>query len=197
VSDPITSEDAHLMRRVAAGDREAFLRLYDRYAARVHGLALRMMGEEMSAEEVTQDAFMRLWRRANTFDPERGRLIPWLLTITRRVALDRIRIEGRLPQAIDPQSQEAQLASPDGDPQEQRWSSLRFAVADLPSEQRVAIELAFYHGMSHRQIADHLSLPLGTVKTRIRLGMAKLRQSWFDSEQIHSERQSGTTEGTE
>jgi RNA polymerase sigma-70 factor (ECF subfamily) len=197
VSDPASIDDAQLMRLVAQGDRAAFLQIYDRYAARVHGLALRMLGDQMTAEEVTQDSFLRLWSRATTFNPARGKLLPWLLTIARRVALDRIRIESRLPYSIDPQSQDARPAmdtSSGGDREEQRWASLRFAIADLPDEQRQAIQLAFYHSMSHSQIAEYLSAPLGTVKTRIRLGMAKLRRTWFEDGEIQSGHQISNTE---
>jgi RNA polymerase sigma-70 factor (ECF subfamily) len=181
------SDDAELVERVAAGDRQAFLHLYDRYVPRVLGLAQRMLGERMAAEEVTQDAFVKLWTRAVTFNPARGTLLSWLLTVTRRTALDRLRLEGRRPQVVEPPDEEQGWDElPDGASggDEARWRSLRFAVADLPREQRLVIELAFYHGLSHSQIAEHARIPLGTVKTRLRLGMEKLRQSWLLEEEL-------------
>jgi len=175
------SEDAVLMRKVAGGDRRAFLSLYDEYAAKVYGLALRVLGDPMTAEEVTQDAFVRLWTRAETFNPDRGRLSSWLLTITRRIAIDQIRLEARRPpewNPSDPVKAMEKVPDPASQSEESRWATLRFALDKLPDEQRSVIELAFYHGMSHSQIAEHQSTPLGTVKTRLRLGMEKLRREW-------------------
>ena len=173
-------DDATLMRRVAQGDRRAFLHLYDKYAPRVNGLSLRMLRDEMTAEEVTQDAFLRLWTRATTFNPDRGRLLSWLLAITRRLAIDRIRLDARRPalsEANSPGKSWEQLPDAASQTEEARWLSMKFALFELPAEQREAIELAFYHGMSHGQIAEYLELPLGTVKTRLRLAMEKLRRS--------------------
>ena len=99
VSTPEQSEDPLLMKRVSDGDRRAFLTLYDRYSSKVYGLAIYMLGDEMTAEEVTQDAFLRLWTRAETYNPDRGKLSTWLLTITRRLAVDRIRLEARRPRS--------------------------------------------------------------------------------------------------
>lgn len=171
------------MRQVAEGDRAAFLQIYDRYAPKVFGLAVRMLGDKMAAEEVAQDAFVRLWTRARNFTPSRGKLIAWLLTITRHLALDKIRLDSRRPQLADLTSWEdarEYLADPDSETEEARWAGLRFAVRELPFEQGQAIALAYYQGMSHRQIAESLSLPIGTVKTRIRLGMEKLRRQWLE-----------------
>ncbi|RME13858.1 MAG: sigma-70 family RNA polymerase sigma factor [Ardenticatenia bacterium] len=176
------SDDAVLAQRVADGDRQAFLALYDRYAARVYGLALRMLGEHMAAEEVTQDTFLKLWTRADTYSPRKGALAAWLLTIARRTALDRIRLENRRPEFGeygDPEDAWQRLPDPRSNTPESRWRDLHFALLDLPEEQRRVIELAYYHGMSQSQIAAHLEIPLGTVKTRLRLGMEKLRRSWL------------------
>ncbi len=185
VSSYGTAEDATLMRKVAGGDRKAFLALYDRYAAKVHGLALRVLGDPMTAEEVTQDAFVRLWTRAETFNPDRGRLSSWLLTITRRICIDRIRLESRRPLTLNhsnPGHAPENIPDPASQTEEARWATLRFALSRLPEEQRSVIELAFYHGMSHSQIAEYQATPLGTVKTRIRLGMEKLRQEWVEAD---------------
>jgi len=177
-----TSKDARLAQRVARGDRQAFLVLYDRYASRVHGLALRMLGESMAAEEVTQDTFLKLWTRAGSFSPRKGSLLAWLMTIARRTALDRIRLENRRPEfgsPVDPEDAWLTLPDPQSDGAEARWRSLHFALLELPAEQRQVIELAYYHGMSQSQIAEYLGIPLGTIKTRLRLGMEKLRQAWL------------------
>lgn len=181
VSNPAQPEDALLMRKVSEGDRKAFLALYDRHAAKVFGLALRVIGDPMTAEEVTQDAFLRLWTRADTYNPDRGKLSSWLLTITRRLAIDQFRLEARRPLAWNPSNPEnavEKIPDPASQSEESRWATLRFALDRLPAEQRSVIELSFYHGMSHSQIADYQSTPLGTVKTRVRLGMEKLRREW-------------------
>jgi RNA polymerase sigma-70 factor (ECF subfamily) len=174
--------DAALVRLVAQGNQNAFLELYDHYSSRVYGLAIRMLGEEMAAEEVTQDTFLKLWTRADSYSPLKGTLLTWLLTITRRTAIDRIRLENRRPDlggVTQPDALWATLPAPHSATQESRWRSLHFAVLELPDEQRQVIELAYFHGMSQSQIADYLEIPLGTVKTRVRLSMDKLRQSWM------------------
>ncbi len=176
-------DDAELIRRVAERDRRAFAALYDRYAARVYALALRMLGETMAAEEVAQDTFLKVWARAGSYSPRKGAPAAWLLTIARRTALDRIRLENRRPEfgsRADPEDAWRALPDPQSDTQEARWRSLRFALLSLPDEQRQVVELAYYHGMSQRQIAEYLNAPLGTVKTRLRLGMDKLRRLWLE-----------------
>jgi RNA polymerase sigma-70 factor (ECF subfamily) len=140
-----------------------------------------MLGDGRTAEEVAQEVFLKLWTRADQYDPARGSVPAWLLTIARRSALDRIRLEGRRPPLSDfpaASGQPALAAGADGS-DEARWRALRFALHDLPAEQRRAIELSFYHGLSQREIAEFLGVPLGTVKTRIRLGMDKLRRAWI------------------
>ena len=188
---PLRSEDdVQLMLRVAQGDQQAFLRLYDRYAPRVFGLALRILGERMAAEEVTQDTFLKLWARARRYSPARGKVLSWLLTIARRTALDRLRLDNRRPDRhnpYDPEDLWKGLADPDSATEESRWRTLRFALLDLPAEQRQVIALAYYHGMSHREIAEYLGLPVGTVKTRLRLGMEKLRRAWVSSREDKSD----------
>ena len=176
--------DSELALRVAAGDRTAFLALYDRYAGRVYGLCLRMLQEPAAAEEVSQETFLKLWARAGQFDPRYGALVSWLLTIARHSALDRIRREARRPQLRAPDSDDrlSRIPDPSSESEEARWGSLRLALQEIPGEQRSAIELAYYHGMSHREIAEFLDIPLGTVKTRIRLGMKRLRRLWLQPE---------------
>lgn len=172
------NDDDKLVQRIAEGNRKAFLRLYDRYAAKVHGLALHMLRDPHSAEEVTQDAFMRLWTRAQTYRAQRGSLLGWLLTITRRLAIDRMRLESRRIQpTLSLDEDWLRIPDPASETVESRWRSLFFALLDLPIKQRLTIELAYYQGLSQAQIAEFLDVPLGTVKTRTRLGMKKLRQA--------------------
>lgn len=174
--------DEELARRVAAGDRAAFMVLYERFAARVYGLCLRMLREPGAAEEVSQDTFLKVWKRAGQFDPARGPLLTWLLVIARRTALDWMRRESRRPAAQETAAEDTaldRLPDPRSQSEEARWRSLRLALQDLPDEQRAAIELAYYQAMSHGDIAEFLKVPLGTVKTRIRLGMDRLRRVWL------------------
>jgi RNA polymerase sigma-70 factor (ECF subfamily) len=173
--------DSELMTRVARGDEHAFLMLYDRHAARVHALTLRILSDPMLAEEATQDAFLKLWSRARLFMNERGSLLLWLLTIARRTALDRLRLEGRRPvlsDSNDPDDMWQAIPDLDSVPEEARWRSLHFAVQSLQPDHRQVIELAYYQGLSQSEIAEVLGWPLGTVKTRLRAAMEQLRQKW-------------------
>lgn len=184
-------DDAALIARVARGDQEAFLALYDRYVARVHALTLYMLGDAMLAEEATQDTFLKMWSRAGLYLAERGSFPIWLLTIARRTALDRLRLEARRPTLSGPDDPEAAWpALPNGavEQEEARWRSLYFAVQSLPPEQRQVIELAYYQGLSQSDIAESLGWPLGTVKTRLRAAMEALRNYWLenDSPQIRN-----------
>jgi RNA polymerase sigma-70 factor (ECF subfamily) len=173
--------DTELVARIVNGDEQAFLALYDRHAARVHGLTLRILGDPMLAEEATQDTFLKVWSRARLFLNERGSLILWLMTIARRTALDRLRLEARRPMLSDSKDPEdLWQVLPDNDtlPEEARWRSLHFAVQSLQLEYRQVIELAYYQGLSQSEIAEVLGWPLGTVKTRVRAAMEKLREKW-------------------
>jgi RNA polymerase sigma-70 factor (ECF subfamily) len=174
-------DDAELVAQVAQGDKQAFLVLYDRYASRVHAVTVRVLRDPMLAEEATQDTFVKLWSRAHLFSSERGSLLIWLLTIARRVALDRVRLEARRPSLSDSNDpEEAWLNIPDVDTlsEENRWRSLYFAVQTLSVEHRQVIELAYYQGLSQSEIAETLGWPLGTVKTRLRAAMEQLRREW-------------------
>ncbi len=173
--------DNELIARVAQSDERAFLALYDRYAGRVHALTLRILRDPMQAEEATQDTFLKLWSRARLYLAERGNLLVWLLTIARRTALDRLRLESRRPVVNESDHPDDVFQSiPDQRtlPEESRWRSLHFAVQSLPSDQRTVIELAYFQGLSQSEIAETLGWPLGTVKTRLRAAMECLRQEW-------------------
>ena len=177
-------DDIELVHRVAQGDEGAFLTLYDRYVARVHALMLRILNDTMLAEEATQDTFLKLWSRARLYLQDRGSLLLWLLTIARRTALDRLRLEARRPMlsdANDPEETWDFLPDFETTQEESRWRSLYFAVQSLSSEYRQVIDLAYYQGMSQSEIAEVLGWPLGTVKTRLRAAMEQLRTVWNES----------------
>jgi len=174
-------DDLVLVQGVARGEQQAFLTLYDRHAARINALALHILGDSMMAEEVTQDTFMKLWSRARLYLSERGSFIVWLLTIARRTALDRLRMEKRRPllsDSNDPEELWPSMPDQSENPDEARWKSLYFAVHSLPHDQQVVVELAYYQGLSQSEIAAELGWPLGTVKTRLRAAMQALRQQW-------------------
>jgi RNA polymerase sigma-70 factor (ECF subfamily) len=178
-----TPDDVELVTRVTNGEEDAFLMLYDRYVGRIYALTLRILNNPMLAEEATQDTFLKLWSRARLYLNERGPLLLWLLTIARRTALDRVRLEGRRPMLSDANDpEEAWELIPDLEtmPEEARWRSLYFAVQSLQPEQRQVIELAYYQGLSQSEIAEVLGWPLGTVKTRLRTAMERLREKWND-----------------
>jgi RNA polymerase sigma-70 factor, ECF subfamily len=171
-----------LIRRMNMGDESALLELHSQYVNLVYSVAYRILGDPMAAEEVTQDTFMRLWKKGETYDKDKGRFTTWLLTVTRRLAIDALRQRRRRePQSgmlfmdEEPTLWENLLTS-DGSTDLRR--TLRSVLNELPSEQRDLIELVYFYGMSHTDIAETLTLPLGTVKTRIRLGMQKLRAAW-------------------
>ena len=175
-------DDARLMRRVAAGDARAFEAVYDRYRGQAYGLALHVTGRPGAAEEVTQDAFLNLWRRADRFDPARGSLSTWLLTFVRHRAIDLLRSGARHERhaAFDPTAAERLEA-------DERTEELvagrdeaghaRRLVGDLPAAQREVIELAYFRGLSQTEIAAQVGIPVGTVKGRSRLALDKLRRS--------------------
>ena len=181
---PETAADTDLLRRVAGGDREAFGRLFDRHAPGVLGLLVRLVKRRAEAEELLQEVFLQAWRQAATYRPAGASPRSWLLMIARSRAIDRIRA-GRSRE--DRETASARAALLDGhrsDPPvglarlegEERRRRVVAALAVLPEEQRRAIELAFFDGLTHREVAERLGQPLGTVKSRILLGMKKLRQ---------------------
>jgi RNA polymerase sigma-70 factor (ECF subfamily) len=174
-------DDIELVVRVAKGDELAFLALYDRYASRVHSLTMRILGDPMLAEEATQDTFLKLWSRSRQYLAERGAFLTWLLTIARRVALDRLRLEARRPALSDSENPDVvwqDLPDIESASEESRWRSLYFAVQSLQPDYRKVIELAYYQGLSQSEIGEVLGWPLGTVKTRLRAALEQLREDW-------------------
>ncbi|MBZ0281249.1 MAG: sigma-70 family RNA polymerase sigma factor [Anaerolineae bacterium] len=177
-----------LLRRIQANDEEALVELHTQYANLVYSVAYRVLNDTMAAEEVTQDTFMRLWNKSHTFDPQKGNFVVWLLTITRRLAIDTLRQRTRQEPRPDtlfidenPQLWENLLSSGGNDLRR----TMLMVMQQLPPEQSSVISLAYFQGMSHSDIAAYLHLPLGTVKTRIRQGMQKLRDAWFNEKPIN------------
>ena len=169
-----------LVRRMADGDQAALAAFYDETSARAYGLAQHILGDADDAEDVLLDAYSQVWRSAASFDPSRGSALAWLLVIVRSRAMDHLRRRSRqvrreqsLAGALE--SEGAAVAPDEGDVDAALRTRIRRALADLPAEQREPIELAYFGGLSQSEIAERLGQPLGTIKTRIRLGMTKLR----------------------
>ena len=169
--------DSDLIALVGSGDGAALIALYDRYSRHAFGLAYRILGDAATAEEVVQDAFLALWRNARSFDTTRGGVRTWLLTIVHNRAIDRVRAARSRGSTVE--LEVADYAGAVADPWEAVTDQLdgaqvRAAVRALPEEQRVAIELAYFQGLTHKEIAEQTGTPLGTVKGRLRLGLRKL-----------------------
>ena len=178
-------DDAALVARVADGDVRAFEALYDSYRSQAFGLALRLTRRPGTAEEVTQDAFLTLWRKADQFDAERGSLSTWLMTFVRHRAIDALRSGARRERSVELEAAADRLEAPARTHEEvaRREESLaaRRLVKELPSDQREVIELAYFGGLSQGEIAAEVGIPLGTVKGRSRLALEKLRRSITDA----------------
>ncbi len=176
-------DDAALMSSVAQGDRAAFEVIYERYCGLVYSLALRILRDATNADELLADVFLEVWRRSDRYDATRGAVATYLTTLCRSRGIDRLRAQKRAPvvQIGDDEVMSAIIGSDTPDParnlsgNEQRGRVLR-ALATLNEDMRSALELAFYEGLSHSQVADRLSKPLGTVKTHIRQGLIHLRE---------------------
>jgi len=177
--------DPTLLARVVKGDQQAFSQLYDHSSTLLFTLAVRILGNREEAAELLQDVYLEVWRKVSRYDVGRGTPIAWLVTLTKSRAIDRLRARAsRGYRTTNPleAGTAAQMADPGPSPLEtQADQELRMAVGtavgDLPQAQQQAIELAYYEGLSHTEIAARLNQPLGTVKTRIKLGMSKLRES--------------------
>ena len=197
-------DDATVVEALVRGDARVLELVYERHSRGVYSLALRLLGDGSAAEEVVQETFLKLWRQPSSYQPSRGRLFPWLLGVAHHHSVDLLRRRQleqrhRVPAAPNPNSDGLTelldnfgLTSSEGDPQsgagaiEQRQLIWR-ALAGLPAEQRVPLQLAYFRGMTQVEIATLLGQPLGTIKTRMRLGMQQLRRE-PDLSRLWSER---------
>lgn len=176
------SPEAALLLRLRAGDESALSELYDKFGGLVYSVAYHVLQNTVLAEEVAQDTFLKVWKQAHNWDPTRGRVTTWLLTITRYTAIDRLRIEQRrVPRAQLDLEDVMSVLGENGPMDEPGWADERLAhalVNELPQDQRKVIELAYFLDMSHTEMAEHLGIPLGTVKGRVRAALQKLRELW-------------------
>lgn len=174
--------NVELIRRVAKGDDAAFASLYDRLSPVLYGMALRIMNDAGEAEDVLQDGFLYIWRQASAFDPGRGSAFAWAVMIVRNKAIDKLRVRQRGERLHERVTSFPELFS-DRDEQSalepvlrERQSEVRSALSEVSPEQRQALELSYFSGLTHEQIAARLGAPLGTVKARIRRGLLRLRE---------------------
>jgi len=175
------------MDRLAGRDLIAFEALYDRYGDLVYSVSLRIVGDNYIAEDVTQDVFLRVWRRPDQFDLSRGKFVTWLLSVARNRSIDQRRSQSRrLRHEALPATEEDEDVLPGDNARDdpalatvlaEERAAVRAALATLPPEQRLALQLAYFGGMTQQEIANMLGQPLGTVKTRMRLGMQKMRNA--------------------
>lgn len=182
-----SATDAELLKRLALGDERDLGELYDRHSATAYSLARAIVRDAADAEEVVAEAFAQMWRTAASFDAGRGSVAAWVTTIVRTRALDLIRAQRRRARVLDDAALSADEAiagapsgadTPDRDVERAEAAALvRRSLADLPVPQRRVLELAYFGGMSQSEIAEHLKEPLGTVKTRMRAGLEKLRNA--------------------
>lgn len=187
MDSPTTRTDEELIADLGRGDADALGLLYDRYRRLAMAVAYRILEDASSAEDCLQDAFLQVWRNHASYHPERGSVKSWLLTIVRNAAIDRHRgKEGRARQDRPIDEVEYLLGEHD-DPHAQAVESLqaeqiKAAIEGLPDEQREAITLAFFNGLTHQEIAERTGAPLGTVKGRMRLGLRKMREQLIETE---------------
>jgi RNA polymerase sigma-70 factor (ECF subfamily) len=175
--EPAPTSDNELLRAVARGDETALAQVYDRYRLILFGLIVRILHSREEAEDVLQEVFLQVWRRAKDFDEARGRAFTWLVTVARSRALDRLRSLGaraRLAEAAPPIEYIGDAAADVF--QSEQAEVIRRALAQIPVDQRQALFLGYFEGLTQSEIAARLGAPLGTVKTRMRTGMTKLRE---------------------
>lgn len=173
------------MNAMADGESSAMETLYDRYSRPVFSFAFRMLGDRDHAEDLTQEVFLRAWRRSSRFSDTRGSLISWLLSITHNMAIDEIRKKQRRPrkaESSEPELLMGTLRDTDEPVEERAVTSdigrvVRHALSEIPDNQRIVLELGYFRGMTQREIAEELDTPLGTIKTRMRLALKRLQGS--------------------
>ena len=178
-----SSDESLLLVQIARKDQTALAKLYGRYGRPSYALAYKILGSVEEAEEVVLDVFSQIWQKAATYDPSRSRADTWLFMLTRSRSLDRLRVLQRTVRAAQACMEDAKISTDDiAEPMEdamieERSEQVKAALETLPAEQRIALELAYYQGLTCAAIADKTGIPTGTIKTRIRLGISKLRQA--------------------
>lgn len=171
--------DAELVRAVGRGDEQAFADLYDRYGPILFGLLLRILNGRAEAEDVLQEVFVQVWQKAGDFDENRGRAFTWLVMLARSRAIDRLRaleLRHRTAARSASEATEKEISADDEALRSETGAVVRRALADIPAEQKRALILAYFEGLTQSEIAERLGEPLGTVKTRTRAGLMKLRE---------------------
>ncbi len=173
--------DVELLARIAQGDEQAFAQFYRRSADGLYGLALKMMNDPGEAEDVLQDGFSYMWRKAATYDPARSSPFTWAVMIVRNKAIDRLRTRQRQARIVEKatvnflhftDSDDASSREPE---RREDCAQVRAALAEIPGDQKQVVEMAFFGGLTHEQIAQQLDAPLGTIKARIRRGLMRMR----------------------
>lgn len=173
------SEDQELINRLRKGDKSAFREIYARYSQVVFNLALRMLRSREEAEEVVQEIFLQVWNKADSYDSQRGAISTWIVNIARSRSIDKLRTLGYRGQTTELNEERVNSKSDFSRIIEDREESrkiIREALDSLPDNQRIAIEMVFFEGLTHIEAAERLNEPVGTIKTRIRLGVAKLKE---------------------
>ncbi len=173
-----------LIERVKGHDQDAMVLLHQKYVDLVYSVVYRVLNEPSAAEEATQDSFMKVWQSAASFDLARGSLISWLARIARNTAIDHLRLRSRqsgLDDSLDAAEETRSLPLPEDWQDRERAQGLRMALDALPPDQSQVLALSYFGGMSQSDIAEHLGLPLGTVKTRMRIGLQKLKNAWVNA----------------
>ena len=176
--------DQEMIARIGRRDQSAFSALYDRLSGPLYSLAMKMLGDPAEAQDALQDVFLQIWSRAGTYDPEQSSVFSWTVLLTRSRVIDRMRARGRRSRVVVASTEDAPTAADastvesaaDTAEKNDEAARVRYVLNNLPSEQREAIEMAFFEHLSHHEIAARLGQPLGTVKARIRRGLLKLRQ---------------------
>jgi RNA polymerase sigma-70 factor (ECF subfamily) len=179
--------DEDLMSLMEGGDEEAFAALYDRHSRAAYSLSYRMMGDRQAAEDLTQDAFLKVWRSAGGYRSERGSVRTWILSIAHNRGIDQLRSLASRRRTQDRVEQSAPRSQP-SEAFAETWRNrqreqIREALSMLPEEQLKILELAYFSGYTHVEISNLMDLPLGTVKGRMRLGLKKIRE-YFDQENV-------------
>jgi RNA polymerase sigma-70 factor, ECF subfamily len=182
VHDDVEKADEALIACIASGDRAAFATLFGKYAPKVKTYLMRLGASNASAEDLTQDALLSVWRRSGTFDPSRAKARTWIFVIARNAWIDRLRRERvELAYVTAPGDEpEVEEAPEEAVARRQTEARIGSVLRTLPEEQRQVVLLSFFEDRAHADIAEHLSLPLGTVKSRLRLALGKLRSQWED-----------------